>query len=89
MSMAPALEARPHVAKQVAACYDNPLLFVESLFPWRQPGKGLEHADGPDVWQADFLTRLGDAVKARAFNGRTPVAPIRMAVSKGHGVGGS
>ena len=49
----------------------------------------LEHEDGPDVWQAAFLTRLGAAVKARAFDGRTPVAPIRMAVSKGHGVGGS
>ena len=89
MSVAPAVEARIRVAEQVAACYDNPLLFVESLFPWRQPGKGLEHEDGPDVWQAAFLTRLGAAVKARAFNGRTPVAPIRMAVSKGHGVGGS
>ena len=89
MSVAPAVEARMRVAEQVAACYDNPLLFVESLFPWRQPGKGLEHEDGPDVWQAAFLTRLGAAVKARAFDGRTPVAPIRMAVSKGHGVGGS
>ena len=89
MSVAAAVEARTRVAKQVALCYDDPLLFVESLFPWRQPGKGLEHEDGPDVWQAAFLARLGAAVKVRAFNGRTPVAPIRMAVSKGHGVGGS
>ncbi len=47
MSVAPAAEARIRVAEQVALCYDDPLLFVESLFPWRQPGKGLEHEDGP------------------------------------------
>ncbi len=69
--------------------YDDPLGFVEVMFPWGETGTSLEHHPGPDVWQRDFLTRLGGHVKARAFNGQTPVLPVRMAVSSGHGIGKS
>ena len=57
------------------------------FYPW---GRGAlsDHA-GPDVWQAEFLGKLGAHVQSRRFDGSHPVAPIRMAVSKGHGVGGS
>ena len=68
---------------------DNPLAWVLWAYPWEQKGTFLEHHDGPDVWQADFLRRFGEQIRERGFDGKTAVDPIRMAVSKGHGVGGS
>lgn len=73
----------------VAEYYDDPLGFVVFAYPWQEVGTFLEHHEGPDVWQEDFLRRLGAAVRKRRFDGHTAVDPIRMAVSKGHGVGGS
>lgn len=84
---APSYEQLLHAA--VADYYADPLGFVLFGYPWRQAGTFLEHHDGPDVWQEDFLRRLGKHVEDRAFDGHTPVDPIRMAASKGHGVGGS
>jgi hypothetical protein len=75
--------------RAVAEYYADPLGFVLFAYPWRQSGTFLEQHDGPDVWQAEFLRRLGAHVRQRGFNGLHPVDPIRMAVSKGHGVGGS
>ena len=57
------------------------------MYPWRRPRTTLEHFDGPDEWQKQFLIRLGEHVKARKFDGHTAVEPIRMAVSSGHGIG--
>ena len=73
---------------EVAEYYADPLGFVYAMFPWEEPGQ-LEHDDGPDVWQADFLDRLGKEVGERGFDGKGPVVPIRGAVSKGQGVGGT
>src|SRR5437899_147506 len=69
--------------------YDDPLGFVLAMFPWGEVGTTLEHHPGPDVWQTEFLMRLGQHVKSRAFDGHTPVLPVRMAVSSGHGIGKS
>lgn len=66
----------------------NPLLFVEKMYPWGEPGPLEQHA-GPDTWQRAFLEQLGADVKARAFDGKAPVAPIRRVVSSGHGIGKS
>jgi hypothetical protein len=61
--------------------YADPLRFVKEAFPW---GHGeLEGETGPDVWQAEFLTDLGNEVK-RAEKEK---GSIRMAVASGHGVG--
>lgn len=73
----------------VAEYYNDPLGFVLFAYPWGKPGTFLEHHAGPDVWQEEFLVRLGKHIRARAFDGHQAVDPIRMAVSKGHGVGGS
>ena len=71
----------------MARFYADPLGFVRYAFPW---GKGLlEHHDGPDTWQAEFLTELGAEVRKRNFDGHTPVAPIRMTRASGHGIGKS
>lgn len=76
------------IADAVAETYNDPLKFVQLAYPWGEPGPLQLHA-GPDVWQTDFLTRLGHHVKKRGFNGSLAVAPIRMATSSGHGIGKS
>jgi hypothetical protein len=76
------------LSEDIARFYDDPLGFVKYAYPWEQPGI-LEHHDGPDTWQRDFLIELGTQVKKRRFDGRHPVSPIRLCVVSGHGVGKS
>lgn len=76
------------LAEDIAKFHFDPLGFVKYAYPWGRPGL-LEHHSGPDGWQEDFLTRLGEEVRARNFDGVVPVAPIRMVVSSGHGIGKS
>jgi hypothetical protein len=83
------LTPEQELAEEVAACYSDPRRFVRVMYPWGEPDGPLAQYDGPDVWQAEFLERLGQAVRTRRFNGKTPVAPIRMATSSGHGIGKS
>lgn len=65
--------------------YSDPLGFVMYAFKW---GEGvLEGFDGPVDWQSVFLRDLGDAIKERNFNRIQAVAPIRMCVASGHGIG--
>jgi len=70
----------------VATTYADPLAFVLGAFPWGEPGP-LQDYDGPDTWQREQLVYLGEQVAERGFNGVDPVAPIREAVSSGHGIG--
>ncbi len=74
------------LAEFVSQFYDDPLGFVLACYPWGEPGP-LEHETGPDTWQREFLTYLGEQVTARAFDGATAVDPIRAGASSGHGVG--
>jgi|SRR6185295_16200111 len=76
------------LAEFIGHYYDDPLGFVLDCFPWGEPGP-LRDFNGPDVWQHEYLTWLGEEVKARAFDGFTAVDPIRAAVSSGHGIGKS
>lgn len=76
------------IADLVATCYHDPLRFVLACYPWGEPGY-LQHHAGPDLWQRQFLEELGRDVRARAFDGLHTVAPIRRAVSSGHGIGKS
>lgn len=82
------MSAETDLADLVASCYSDPLRFVQAMYPWGEPGD-LASYDGPDAWQADYLTELGQHVKARDFDGHTAVAPIRMALASGHGIGKS
>lgn len=68
---------------------EDPLGFVIACYPWGEKGTPLEQHDGPDAWQRTFLEHVGAQVKAHGFDGFTPVAPIREAVSSGHGIGKS
>ena len=76
------------LADQIATYYDDPLGFVLFAFPWGEPG-ALEQFSGPRPRQERFLIDLGDEIKARKFDGITPVLPIRMSISSGHGEGKS
>ena len=77
------------LASDIAGFYDDPLGFVLYAYPWGQAGTALEHYNGPDAWQVEILTTLSTEIKARKFDGKTPVLPIQIAVSSGHGVGKS
>ncbi len=76
------------LAEWARDCADDPVRFVLEAYPWGEPGALQDH-QGPDVWQMRFLERLRDEVRARQFDGHTPVAPIRFATSSGHGIGKS
>jgi len=69
--------------------YSDPLGFVRTCFPWGETGAALEHFHGPDEWQCQELRQIGLQVQERAFDGHTPVSPIRRAVASGHGIGKS
>ena len=92
----------PKVVDFLAACKQDPLLYVMGAFPWETdisiqkvplPEKYRSRFPGckwgPDLWQCDFLTQLGEDIKARAFNGHDPVSAIRYSVVSGHGIGKS
>jgi hypothetical protein len=76
------------LAEWALSCAEDPLKFVLEGFPWGEPGP-LEHHAGPDTWQREALESIGEQVRARKFNGRDAVQPIRIAVSSGHGIGKS
>jgi len=74
------------IADAAAECYGDPLKFVLRFYPWGEPGP-LQAHDGPDTWQREWLQWWGEAIRARNFDGAAPVAPVRSAVSSGHGIG--
>jgi hypothetical protein len=74
------------LAEEISQFYADPLGFVKFAYPWGEPGP-LERYDGPDEWQAEVLRDLGEKVRERKFDGIIPVAPIREAISSGHGIG--
>lgn len=76
--------------KRIPRRYKNdPLGFVKMAWPWGVEGGPLATFSGPDDNQTKFLEDLGRHAKERAFNGSTPVAPIRMSISSAHGTGKS
>jgi hypothetical protein len=88
--LTPAIQRKANLdlADFVGTFYADPLGFVLACYPWGEPGE-LEDEDGPDANQREFLTALGKEVVARNFDGHTPVMPIRMAETSGHGTGKS
>jgi hypothetical protein len=63
----------------------DPLGFVLWAFPWGQEGTNLARKTGPEQWQIEVLTYIGDQLRAGGDLG----AVVRTAVSAGRGVGKS
>lgn len=89
--MTAALAESPDIllAKEIRQFYADPLAFVLFAYPWGKAGGPLENETGPDDNQKEFLRSLGKEVLKRKFDGHTPVMPIWMAESSGHGTGKS
>jgi len=81
--------ASAELCREIAKFYDDPYGYVVSAFPWGEPGTDLASATGPDTWQTAALKEIGELVKSRAFDGSTPVAPIRFCRASGHDIGKS
>lgn len=77
------------LADFVSTFYADPLGFVKACYPWGEPNTPLADFSGPDVWQTRTLELIGEQVRQRHFDGVVPVAPIRVAISSGHGIGKS
>lgn len=74
---------RAAVVADIAGYYHDPLGFVRYAFPW---GEGeLEGEPGPDEWQVETLTSIGERLRA----GASASEVIQFAVASGHGVGKS
>jgi len=82
-------ESAAEIAELISAYYADPLGFVRACYPWGVAHTPLANESGPDENQAAFLRDLGREVGRRAFDGTTPVEPIRMAENSGHGTGKS
>jgi len=72
------------LGQTIASFYDDPLGFVLFIFPWGEAGTALEDEDGPDVWQAQQMLRVADAIADDPQGYQ-----IQEAISSGHGVGKS
>jgi hypothetical protein len=83
----PPSNQQQELAAAVREYYDDFLGAVMFLWPWGKPGTFLAGIHEPDYWQCEFFEWLSDEVRTRAFDGLTPVLPIRGAVSSGHGIG--
>ena len=72
-------ELQEHIARFV---YD-PLGFVLFSLPWGEPGP-LEKETGPDEWQRQVLTDIGNTLRAGDLQGA-----LQIAARSGHGIGKS
>jgi hypothetical protein len=89
MASAKTLDVESELIEAAGRYYADPKGFVRYAFPWGEPGE-LEHEEGPDKWQAEFLDGIGAEVKRNMTSAQSfPWRPIRRAVSSGHGIGKS
>lgn len=75
------------IADEMGRFFDDPLGFVRFSYDWNYGD--LKGFTGPDTWQEEYLDKLGFYIKQRAFDGVTPVDPIQISTSSGHGIGKS
>jgi hypothetical protein len=96
MSAVAAKTTAEQLEEEIAGFSSDPLGFVMFAFPW---GTGeLAAHDGPDDWQREILTIIGDKLKAGTINVSGAVAlameavepeAVQIAVASGHGIGKS
>jgi hypothetical protein len=83
----PARDFDTELHANVGEFYADPLGYARFAFSWGVQDTPLATYKEPRVWQCEVLEWLGQEIKDRRFDGITPVAPIRAAVSSGHGAG--
>lgn len=91
------VDENSQLLEALAEFSDDPLGFVMWNYPWGEPGSALEDYSGPEPWQVDLLTDLGNGVAttveaiaaARAHNTEAESLPILLARTSGHGIGKS
>lgn len=77
------------VAKDIATFWHDPLGYVRYAFPWGQAGTELARYSGPRKWQVEFLTNLGQRLRAGETLRDAMKEVIQEATVSGHGVGKS
>ncbi|CAJ0778881.1 MULTISPECIES: terminase [Ralstonia] len=70
--------------EEIAKYSNDPLGFVNFAFPWGS-GELADH-QGPDEWQVDTLTDIGEKLRAGQIDA---AQAIQIAVASGHGIGKS
>ena len=83
----PLAAAEDVLIDNIADCYNDPLEYVEFIFPWGEMGSPLEDEAGPDDWQKDILNKIRTALEAGTNVGEAAGAAIRIAIASGHGIG--
>ena len=69
------------------AMSDTVITYREWMAGYSERYNGARY--GPDKWVCEFFDQVGREVKARGFDGKTPVEPLRMVTVSGHGIGKS
>lgn len=95
------LTADEKLMEAYASFYSEPLSYVMFNWPW-DSDPSIQHVEvaepwaskyncqyGPDKWACEFLDELGEQIKARGFDGKKSVDPIRFTTASGHGIGKS
>lgn len=77
--------------EDIAAFTHDPLGFVMYAYPWGEEGSELENKAGPEPWQVQTLTQIGNALQANAHLKGTEALElaVQIAIASGHGVGKS
>ena len=95
-------EREREISDLIGSCYHDPLKHVMISYPWKtDPSiQMVELAPkyrerfpscvyGPDEWACEFLDDVGMESRARGFDGKNAVPPMRYSTVSGHGIGKS
>lgn len=75
--------AQAKLAAEIASFATDPYGHALFAYPWCR--EGLAGFSGPRRWQIEVLREIGDHLS----NPDTRFTPLRIAIAKGHGIGGS
>lgn len=80
-------DAELALIQDIAGFAFDPAGFVRYVFPWGKAGTRLEKQTGPDAWQVEVLTYLGEQLLAGTRVEDAMGTAIKVAVASGHGIG--
>ena len=68
--------------EKLALLQNNPLAYAHWAYPWGEEGTELVEFSGPDKWQQELFSYIGNQLSSGE-------QVIRVAVKSGHGIGKS